>query len=134
MLVFLVMVFLVTGCDQSKKVEDKNDTVVKEITISGLKDELVKYKEGKTKFDIEFEAMTADQFPFIKKLKAFAASNGYKTLKTASKKKPLYETDEFAPVIRILTNSSLDETIVIAEKIQINIFGNSKATIYDVVP
>lgn len=155
-LVFFLMVFLVTGCDQSKKVEDKNDTVVKEITISGLKDELVKYKEGKTKFDvigitsngtdciyfisdgnkfdIEFEAMTADQFPFIKKLKAFAASNGYKTLKTASKKKPLYETDEFAPVIRILTNSSLDETIVIAEKIQINVFGNSKATIYDVVP
>ncbi|RWX02526.1 hypothetical protein [Flavobacterium cerinum] len=155
-LTFLCIVFLLTACNQSKKEEYKSGASVKEITIDGLKNELIKLKEGKSGFDvtgitsngtdciyfinngdtftIEFEAMTADQVPFLKKLKAFAATNGFKTLKTASKKKPLYETDEFAPVICILTNTSLDETVVIAEKIQTQVFGNSKSTTYDVVP
>lgn len=153
---FLILVFLLTGCNQSKREEYKSEASVEEITIGGLKNELIKLKEGKSGFDvtgitsngtdciyfinngdtfnIEFEAMTADQVPFIKKLKAFADAHGFKTLKTASKKKPLYETDEFAPVLRILTNSSLDEMVVIAEKIQTQVFGNTKDTTYDVVP
>lgn len=155
-LAFLCVIFLVTACNQSKKEEYKSEAPIQEITIGGLKNELIKLKEGKSGFDvtgitsngtdciyfisngdtfnIEFEAMTADQVPFIKKLKAFAYAHGFKTLKTASKKKPLYETDEFAPVLRILTNTSLDETVAIAEQIQIHVFGNNKNTTYDVVP
>lgn len=153
---FLILVFLVTGCNQSKREDYKSEASVKEITIGGLKNELIKLKEGKSgfdvtgitsngtdciyfinngdKFNIEFEAMTADQVQFLKKLKAFAEAHGFKTLNTSNKKKPLYETDEFAPVLRILTNSSLDETVVIAEKIQLHVFGNTKNTTYDVVP
>lgn len=153
---FLILVFLLTGCNQSKREEYKSEASVEEITIDGLKNELIKLKEGKSGFDvvgitsngtdciyfinnddtfnIEFEAMTADQAPFIKKLKAFAETHGFKTLNTPNKKKPLYETDEFAPVLRILTNSSLDETVAIAEKIQIQVFVNTKNTTYDVVP
>lgn len=49
---FLILVFLQTGCNQSKKEEYKSEASVEEITIGGLKNELIKLKEGKSGFDV----------------------------------------------------------------------------------
>ncbi len=127
----------------------------KQIKITELKEELILLKQGKTEFDfigitsngidciyfvkdsdtfqIEFEAMSKDQIPFIDKLKAFATENGYKTEMTTYGNKPQYNSNE-APVLKIRTNSELEETVAIGQKIQKDIFANHQETLYDIVP
>jgi len=126
------------------------------IKINGLQNALIKLQSGKTefqfigitsngidciyfvyekgKFNLEFEAMIEEQIPFIDKLKEFATSNNFKSVMTTYDNKPKYKTDKPAPVLRIETNSTLDEIAQLGEKIQSDIFKNSDTTVYDVVP
>jgi len=130
--------------------------VAERIKIDGLRNALTKLKNGQTEykfigitsngidcvyfmyendvFNIEFEAMTEDQLPYIEKLKDFANSNKFKNLMKTYNNKPKYNSDKPAPVIRIETNSSLESTADLGEKIESEIFGNNKETVYDVVP
>lgn len=85
------------------------------------------------KFQIEFEAMTEKQIPYIDKLKLFANHNGYETQMTTYGNKPQYNTPE-APVLKIITNSNLEKTAEIGQKIQKEIFDNKTETKYEVVP
>ena len=84
-------------------------------------------------FQIEFEAMTEQQIPYIDQLKTFATQNGFGTQMTTYKNKPHYDAKE-APVLKIITNSNLEKTAEIGKKIQKDIFNNQVETIYDVVP
>lgn len=126
------------------------------IQINGLQRELVKLQNGKTeyqfigitsngidciyfvfekgKYHLEFEAMGADQLPYIDKLKAFATSNSLKWTMTTYNNKPQYKSDKPAPVLRIETNSTLDDIAKLGEQIQREIFKNNNETVYDVVP
>lgn len=126
------------------------------IKINGLQNALIKLQNGKTeyqfigitsngidciyfvyengKFNLEFEAMGADQLPYIDKLKDFATSNSFKCIMTTYNNKPLYKSDKPAPVLRIETNSTLDDIARIGERIQSEIFKNNNETVYDVVP
>lgn len=101
------------------------------ITSNGI--DCIYFVKDSNKFQIEFEAMGNDQIPFIDKLKTFANQNGYETLMTTYGNKPQYNSPQ-APVLRILTNSGLEETAIIARKIQSDIFNNGDDTKYDVVP
>lgn len=148
------------GCN-SKSGSNSNQNsptiqVAKQITISKLQEELQKLKDGKTeydfigitsngidciyfvkegdKFQIEFEAMSEEQIPFIVILNEFAGSNGFKSIMTSYGNKPSYSSTENAPVIRILTNSNLLKSAEIGETIQKTIFKNTAKTVYDVVP
>lgn len=127
----------------------------KQIKITGLKEELNHLKQGKTeydfigitsngidciyfmndgdKFQIEFEAMTESQIPFIDKLKAFASQNGYESEMTTYGNKPQYNSPQ-APVLKIRTNSNLEESVAIGQEIQRDVFGNGEHTVYEVVP
>lgn len=126
------------------------------IQINGLQKALIKLQNGKTeyqfigitsngidciyfvfekgKFNLEFEAMGADQLPYIDKLKAFATSNSLKWTMTTYNNKPQYKSDKPAPVLRIETNSTLDDIAKLGERIQSEIFKNNNETVYDVVP
>ena len=101
------------------------------ITSNGI--DCVYFVKDNEKFQIEFEAMSENQIPFIEKLKLFANQNGYETKMTTYGNKPLYNSPE-APVLRIITNSNLEKTAEIGQKIQKDIFGNQNTTKYDVVP
>lgn len=101
------------------------------ITSNGI--DCIYFVKDSNKFQIEFEAMGNDQIPFIDKLKTFANQNGYETQMTTYGNKPQYNSPQ-APVLRILINSGLEETAVIARKIQSDIFNNGDDTKYDVVP
>jgi hypothetical protein len=85
-------------------------------------------------FNIEFEAMSLDQKPYIEKLTRWADSNGFRSKITTYNNKPQYTSDNPAPVIRIETNSPLSETAMLGKRIETELFGNTEATVYDVVP
>ncbi len=85
-------------------------------------------------FNIEFEAMTEDQLPYIEKLKDFANVNKFKNLMTTYNNTPMYKSDKPAPVLRIETNYSLDNMVELGKRIESEIFGNNKETVYDIVP
>ena len=126
------------------------------IKIKGLQNALIKLQNGKTeyqfigitsngidciyfvfergKFNLEFEAMTAVQLPYIDKLKDFATSNSFKWTMTTYNNKPQYKSDKPAPVLRIETNSTIYDIARLGERIQSEIFKNNNETVYDVVP
>jgi hypothetical protein len=134
----------------------KTRLMAERIKISGLKSALTKLTNGQTEFNfigitsngidciyfvnergnfnIEFEAMIEEQIPFIEKLKRYAISKNYKFVLTTYKNKPKYKSNEPAPVIRIETNSTLDEITVIGVDIEKDIFKNNIEIVYDIVP
>ncbi|MBP1672768.1 MAG: hypothetical protein H6Q25_583 [Bacteroidetes bacterium] len=126
------------------------------IKINGLHNALMKLQNGNTeypfigitsngidciyfvfengKFNIEFEAMVEEQIPFVDKLKNFANTNNFKWAMTTYNNKPQYKSEKSAPVLRIETNSTLDDITRIGEKIQIELFKNNNETLFDIVP
>lgn len=75
--------------------------------------------------NIEYEAVTESQVPFYHKLKSFAFTNNFKVEEIAN---------EGVPYLKIKTNTSIEETFLLAKKIQQDIFGNNDETKYDIVP
>ncbi|MDY0931086.1 hypothetical protein [Chryseobacterium sp. CFBP8996] len=125
----------------------EKDFVTKQIQIHQLPNELKLFLENKTEFDfigiyskgddciyfakngnnlnIEYEAVAKSQVPFYHKLKTFALTNNFKIEETAN---------EGIPYLKIKTNTSIEETFLLAKKIQQDIFGNNDETQYDIVP
>ena len=148
----LSSVFGMFGC----KSGNSSFVKAKQVTITQLDKELELLKAGKTEFDfigitsngvdciyfvknedkfnIEFEAMTENQIPFIEKLKKYANSKGFRYNMTTYGNKPYYNSVKQAPVIQIETKTNILETAKIAEEIQNSIFENNNETKYDVVP
>jgi hypothetical protein len=164
LLPILIMCFISCGKKQDPNKEQSSEInsnqqisqMAERIKISELRNALLKLENGKTeykfigitsngidciyfvyengKFNIEFEAMSEQQIPFIEKLREFAKTNKFKNLMTTYNNQPQYKSEKPAPVLRVETNSSLDEMTKIAENIQAEIFKNTENTIYDVVP
>lgn len=151
----LISCFPTKSEDTQKHNQPKERTKAKQITINELGTVLSQLSSGETEydfvgitsngtdcvyvvrngtnFDLEFEAMTEAQLPFIDQLQRFAVANGYRTQMTTFGNKPNYDRAE-APVIQIMTATSLDSTVILVEKLQKEIFSNDQQTIYDVVP
>lgn len=102
------------------------------ITSNGVDCIYFVYENGK--FNLEFEAMTDAQIPYLDKFQDFANANNFKNLMTTYNSQPKYKSDKPAPVIRIETNFSLAEMTKLGERIQSEIFGNNKETVYEIVP
>ena len=149
--------FGLLGCNSKKENSKQNSTLIaKQITISELGHELKLLAENKTEFnffgitsngidciyfvknhnnfDIEFEAITSEQIPYLEKLNIFGKEEQYNVLHSSYGNKPHYPSDKSAPVIRLETNSDINNTIKIATKIQSDIFNNNNETKYEVVP
>ena len=101
------------------------------ITSNGI--DCIYFVQENGKFQIEFEAMTENQIPYIEQLKSFANQNGFEIQMTTYGNKPQYNVAE-APVLKIVTNSDLEKTAEIGQKIQQNVFNNKAETKYEVVP
>ena len=102
------------------------------ITSNGIDCIYFVFENGK--FNIEFEAMGSDQVPYIEKLKDFSISNSFKWIMTTYNNMPQYKSDKPATVLRIETNSKLEDITQIGERIQSEIFKNNNETVYEVVP
>ncbi|MBW8360460.1 MAG: hypothetical protein K0M63_11760 [Weeksellaceae bacterium] len=143
------------GCGNKTDNSENFIQQAKQIEIAQLSGELKLLEQNKTEFDfigitsngidciyfvkdngmfqIEFEAMTNNQIPYIDKLKTFATQNGFEIKMTTYGNKPHYDAKE-APVLKIITNSNLEKTAELGQKIQKDIFNNKAETKYDVVP
>ncbi|MGI6342302.1 MAG: hypothetical protein ACOXZ9_04920 [Bacteroidales bacterium] len=115
------------------KLLEQNKTEYNFIGITSNGIDCIYFVKENGKFQIEFEAMTETQIPYIDKLKSFASQNGYEIQMTSYGNKPNYNASE-APVLVIVTNSNLEKTAEIGQKIQKEIFKNYADTKYDVVP
>lgn len=102
------------------------------ITSNGIDCLYFVYEKGK--FNLEFESMVEEQTPFIDKLKEFAQMNEFESVMTTYGNQPHYPSVTPAPVIRIESNSTLEEMVALGTKIQAEIFQNNSTTVYDVVP
>ena len=123
----------ITELSNELKLLEQNKTEYEFIGITSNGIDCIYFMKDNDKFQIEFEAMIENQIPFIEKLKTFASQNEYETQMTTYGNKPRYNSTE-APVLRILTNSNLEETAEIGQKIQKDVFNNQADTKYDVVP
>jgi hypothetical protein len=162
--IITVTLGLLLGCSNSNsrvesKLTEKNIQTMQraeQIKIDGLKNALIKLQNGKTefnfigitsngidciyfmlengKFNIDFEVMTEKQKSFLLKLKDYAISKNYKFILTTYNNKPEYVSTEPAPVIRIETNSTLDQITDLGTNIQKIVFDNDENTVYEVVP
>ena len=123
----------ITSLKEELKLLEQNETEFNFIGITSNGMDCIYFVKNNDKFQIEFEAMTENQIPYIDKLKIFASQNGYEIQMITYGNKPQYNAPE-APVLKILTNSNLEETAEIGQKIQEDIFNNKVETRYDVVP
>lgn len=119
--------------DVELKLLEQNKTEFDFIGITSNGIDCIYFVKDSGEFQIEFEAMTDQQIPYIEKLKKFATENGYEILMTTYGNRPQYNVKE-APVLKIITNSNLEKTVEIGQKIQKGIFNNHEQTKYDVVP
>lgn len=101
------------------------------ITSNGI--DCIYFVKDNGKFQIEFEAITENQIPYMDKLKTFANQNGYEIQMSTYGNKSQYNALE-APVLKILTHSNLEKTAQVGQIIQKEIFNNKAETKYDVVP
>lgn len=130
--------------------------MARKINISELRQELTRLKDHRTeydfigitsdgldciyfvqdgdKFNVEFEAMLSGQIPYIDKLKKWAESNHFESTMTIYGNKPKYPSDQPAPVIHIETDASIEIAAKLGSQIEKEIFGNSDAKIYEIVP
>ena len=86
------------------------------------------------RYNLEFEAMTSDQVPYIDRLGTFCRSNNIKFTVDTYGNKPHYPSNEPAPVIRMQFNASMNSIINIAKQIQREVFNNNDDTVYEIVP
>ncbi len=158
----LLGIALLVSCENSgtmSEVQTNNEQTIQmadRIRIDELPTTLTKLKNGQTEFDfigitsngidciyfvyengkfnLEFESMVEEQTPFIDRLKEFAQMNELESVMTTYGNQPHYQSMTPAPVIRIESNSTLEEVVALGRKIQAEIFQNNSTTVYDVVP
>ena len=123
----------ITQLDEELKLLEQNKTEFDFIGITSNGIDCIYFVKDNDKFQIEFEAMTEQQIPYIDKLKTFATQNGFEVQMTTYGNKPKYNAEE-ATVLKIVTNSNLKNTAEIGNKIQKEIFGNKTETKFEVVP
>ncbi|REC51031.1 hypothetical protein DRF62_17840 [Chryseobacterium piscium] len=103
----------------------ENKTEFDFIGIYSKGDDCIYFAKNGNNLNIEYEAVAKSQVPFYHKLKTFALTNNFKIEETAN---------EGISYLKIKTNTSIEETFLLAKKIQQDIFGNNDETQYDIVP
>ncbi len=90
--------------------------------------------DGKGAWDLDFEAMSEDQLPFLEQLRKYASDRGIKTEYKTYGNQPHFKSDKPAPVLHMETNLPSDKMAKFGEDVEREIFKNNGATTYDVVP
>ena len=85
-------------------------------------------------FNIEYEAISKSQIPFLQTLTEYAKQHDFDTELTTYGNTAQYKSDAPAPVLKIMANATIDEVVRIGTEIQSTVFGNSGETTYNVVP
>jgi len=85
-------------------------------------------------FNLNYEAVLEDQLPYIERLKEYADSKQIKTRTDSYDNSSRRAPKNLVPVLWLETHASRDDVIEIARDIEMDIFGNTDETVYQVVP
>ncbi len=85
-------------------------------------------------FDIEYEALSAEQLPYLDGLKRFAAERGYRVEETTYGNTPEdYDHLKCAPVLALRMSADAAGIAEIGREIENTVFGNCDDTVYETV-
>jgi len=84
-------------------------------------------------FDLEFEALTREQAPYIAKLQQYCERNNIRLIMHSYGNKRLYRSDKTAPVIKLVTDFDRTATIALTTDIMANVFKNDANTQYSIL-
>ena len=85
-------------------------------------------------FNLNYEAVLEEQLPYIERLKDYANSNQIKTTADSYDNSSRREPENLVQVLWLETQASRDDVVEIAREIEMDIFGNTDETVYQVVP
>ncbi|MDE5883004.1 MAG: hypothetical protein K2H60_14890 [Muribaculaceae bacterium] len=87
------------------------------------------------KFYIDYEAIGADQLPYIDKIRQYAKEQGYHVVDTTYGNTPIdFSEPAQAPVISLRVDTDIDSIAKVGARLMQIIFHNTDATPYDIVP
>lgn len=153
------------GCDNGGQREaDRSGTheaqqmqYAEQITIDELPDALRRLKEGQMEFGffgicsspvaciyfmqedgrfyIDYEAIGADQLPYIDKIRQYAVGQGYRVVDTTYGNTPIdFDNPAQAPVLSLRIDADIDSIAKVGKQLMQTVFHNTDTTPYDIVP
>lgn len=164
-ILILAFSLCLSGCgNRGKSASADTDTVkvpevqyAEQITIDKLPSVLERLKNRQTEFDffgicsnpvaciyfmqengkfyIDYEAITADQRPYLDRIRQYALKQGYRVVETTYGNRPIdYDDMEQAPVISMRIDTDIDSIAKAGKQLMQTIFCDNDSTLYDIVP
>lgn len=111
----------------------QNNTEPQRFAIASNDTDCLYFLKNGNLFDLEFEALTKEQSPYIAKLQQYCEKNNIRLIMHSYGNKRLYRSDKTAPVIKLVTASDRNTTVALAEDIMIKVFKNDANTLYSII-
>ncbi len=128
-----------------------------QITIDELPSVLQRLKEGKMEYDffgicsspvaciyfmqddgkfyIDYEAIGADQLPYLDKIRQYAVEQGFRVVDTTYGNTPIdFDSPAQAPVLSLRVDTDIDSIAKVGARLMQTVFHNTDTTPYDIVP
>ena len=87
------------------------------------------------KFYIDYEAIGADQLPYLDKIRQYAKEQGYRVADTTYGNTPIdFSEPAQAPVLSLRIDTDIDRIAKVGARLMQTIFNNNDSTLYDIVP
>ena len=87
------------------------------------------------KFYIDYEAIGANQLPYLDKIRQYAKEQGYPIVDTTYGNTPIDFTEPaHAPVISLRVDADIDSIAIVGARLMQTIFHNTATTPYEIVP
>ncbi len=87
------------------------------------------------KFYIDYEAIGADQLPYLDKIRQYAVEQGFRVVDTTYGNTPLdFDTPAQAPVLSLRVDTDIDSIAKVGARLMQKVFHNTDTTPYDIVP
>lgn len=87
------------------------------------------------KFYIDYEAIGADQLPYLDQIRQYAVEQGYRVFDTTYGNTPIdFDNPAQAPVISLRIDADIDSIAKVGKQLMRTVFHNTDTTPYHIVP
>ncbi len=87
------------------------------------------------KFYIDYEAIGADQLPYLDKIRQYAVEQGYRVDDTTYGNTPIdFDSPAQAPVLSLRVDTDINSIAKVGARLMQKVFHNTDTTLYDIVP
>lgn len=93
------------------------------------------FMQDNGKFYIDYEAIGADQLPYLDKIRQYAKEQGYRVVDTTYGNTPIdFSEPAQAPVLSLRVDTDIDSMAKVGARLMQTIFHNTDTTHYEIVP